>query len=67
MLSLSFHSHTTVLRVSFAQATYFGLESFGFISIMLLLRGGVSTDDITVTVHPFDQSPLSAEGKKCVS
>ena len=42
---------------------YSGLEASGFISVTLLLREGTSTDNITVTVIPSAQSPVSAEGK----
>ena len=49
--------------MQFSQANYFGLETIGIVTINLLLRGGTSTNDITVTVIPSDQSPVSAEGK----
>ena len=54
--------HTTVLRIGFNQTTFFGLEKSGFIFVTLMLSGGISTNDITVTVTPSDQSPVSAEG-----
>ena len=54
---------TIVLSVEFAQMVYSRSEASGFIPVTLLLRGGTSTNDITVTVIPSDQSPVSAEGK----
>ena len=54
---------TLVLSIEFAQTVYSGSEASGFIPVTLLLRGGTSTDDITVTVLPSDQSPVSAEGE----
>ena len=42
---------------------YSGSEASGFISVTLLLRGGTSTNDITVIVIRSDQSPISAEGR----
>ena len=59
--------HTAVLRIEFAQTSYIGVERSGFISVKLLLNGGVSASDIHVTVTSSDQSPLSAEGKRYVS
>ena len=47
--------------------TYFGSEESGVVPVTLLLGGGTSSSDITVTVTPSDQSPVSAEGKRCVS
>ena len=35
------------------------------IPVTLMLRGGISLNEITVTVIPSDQSPVSAEGKEC--
>ena len=43
--------------------SYTGSESSGLVSVTLSLRGGTSSEDITVTVTPSDQSPVSAEGK----
>ena len=53
--------------VEFGQLSTSGSEASGFINISLILRGGTSANDITVTVTPSDQSPVSAEGKCCVS
>ena len=57
----------TVLMVQFSQSTFPGSESLGKVPVTLLLEGGTSNSDINVTVIPSDQSPLSAEGKRCVS
>ena len=46
--------------------SYSGLEISGNIFVTLSLRGGTSINDISVTVMPSDQSPVSAEGKKSV-
>lgn len=54
---------TTVLRVEFSQMNYTGSERLGLLSVTLLLKGGDSADDITVTVTLSDQSPVSAEGE----
>ena len=52
-----------MLSIDFAQMVYSGSEASGFIPVTLLLRGGTSSNDITVIVIPSDQSPVSAEGK----
>ena len=57
------YPYTVVLSVEFDQMIYSGSEASGFIPVTLLLRGGTSTDYITVTVTPSDQSPVSAKGK----
>ena len=52
--------------MEFAQTSYSGLERYGYISVRLLLRGSNNlVHNITVTVAPTDQSPVSAEGKRC--
>ena len=53
--------------VEFSQNVFTGSESSGIVPVTLLLRGGTADRDIFVTVTPSDQSPVSAEGKKCVS
>ena len=58
-----FYSHTIVLSVDFAQMSYTGSESSGLVPVILILRGGISSENITLTVTPSDQSPVSAEGK----
>ena len=63
------HSLTVVLTVEFSQATFLGFEDSGFISVTLLLGRGTSSNDITVTVIPYDLSPglHTAEGKRRLS
>ena len=56
-----------VLMVQFSQPNYTTSESSGVVPVTLMLEGGTSDSDISVTVIPSDQSPLSAEGKRCVS
>jgi len=53
--------------VTFSQSVYPGTELLGRVPVTLILEGGTSDSDITVVVTPSDRSPLSAEGKKCVS
>ena len=68
--SSGIHSHYTVLSyiveliVDFAESIYFGREASGYVTVTLLLNGGISTDDIIITVMSSEQSPLSAEGKR---
>ena len=57
------HCCTAVLRIEFSQMNYTGSEGSRLLSVMLLLTGGSSADDITVTVTPSDQSPVSAKGE----
>ena len=52
--------------MEFTQNVFTANESSGVITVTLLLRGGSSSNAISVTVIPSDQSPLSAEGKRCV-
>ena len=59
--------YIAVLMVKFSQHVYPGTESLGKVPVTLLLEGGTSDSNISVTVTPSDQSPLSAEGKRCVS
>jgi len=66
-IKLHCNSDIVVLTVQFSQSTFSGSEESGSISVTLLLEEGTSTTDITVTVIPFDQTPVSAEGKRCVS
>ena len=63
---LPFHQHTE-LTVQFSQNVFTGSEFSGIVPVTILLRGGTADRDISVTVTPSDQSPLSAEGKRCVS
>lgn len=55
------------LTVQFSSPDYTNSELSGNILVTLLLEGGTSSSNITVTVVPSDQSPVSAEGKRCVS
>ena len=55
------------LTVQFSKRTYTSSERSGIIPVTLLLKGGISSNKITVIVMLSDQSPLSAEGKKCLS
>ena len=50
------------LTVQFSHDAYTGMERSGIISVTLLLGGGTSSNEITVTITPSDQLPLSAEG-----
>ena len=59
--------HYTVLTVEFSQNMFTGPESSGNIAVTLSLGRGTADRDISVTVTPSDQTPLSAEGKRCVS
>ena len=54
------------ITVEFSQPNYNVTESSGDLTVTLLLTKGVSDNDTTVTVTPSDQSPVSAEGKRCV-
>ena len=58
------HFNTIDLTATFSQTTYSGLEDSGVISVTLLLEGGTSSSDISLTVTPSDQSPVSAQGKE---
>ena len=58
------HFITVVILVQFSNTTYSGSEESGVVPVTLLLEGGASPFAITVTVMPFNQSPISAEGKK---
>ena len=51
--------------MEFAQSSYTGGEKSGVITVMLVLKGGSSDDNISVTVTPSNQSPVSAEGMLC--
>ncbi|XP_065910088.1 uncharacterized protein [Dysidea avara] len=50
------------LTVQFSQSKFMGSESSTNMTIALVLGGGTSSSDITITVIPSEQSPLSAEG-----
>ena len=55
-----------MLMVEFASGQFTGLESSGFIEVIVRVTGGVSSSPITVTVTPSEQSPVSAMGKLCI-
>ena len=55
-----------MLTVQFSKSTFSGMETSGIVPVTLLLGGGTSASNITVTVIPLDQSPVSAQGKICV-
>ena len=59
--------HSTVLMVGFSDNVFNGSESSGRILVRLLLSGGTSATPVSVIVTPSDQSPVSAQGKRCVS
>ena len=59
-----FYCYSLVLSVGFDQETYIGSETSGVMIITLSLSGGTSTNDISVTVIPSEQSSVSAEGKE---
>ena len=54
-------SLTVVLRIQFSQTAYSGSETSGSVNVMLILRGGYSTTNVTVIVMLSD---ISAEGKR---
>ena len=60
-LTMHFYYFATVLMVQFSQTAYSGSETSGNVRVMLLLRGGTSTSDITVTVMLSD---ISAKGRR---
>ena len=49
--------------MEFSSQEFASYEHSGVISVTLVLKGGVSDDNISVTVIPSDQSPVSAQGK----
>jgi len=55
------------LTVQFSQNVFTGSEVSGIVPVSLLLGGGTSARPISVIVTPSDQSPVSAQGKICVS
>ena len=58
---------TAELSVEFSQSSFTGPESSGSVVVSLLLGRGTADRDISVIVTPSDQSPVSAQGKRCVS
>ena len=59
------HLHTA-LTVRFSSSNFTASESSGSIPVTLLLEGGTSSSDISVTMVPSDQSPVSAQGESPV-
>ena len=57
----------TELEVEFSLPNFVGIEATGIVPVTLLLKGGASASNISVIVLPSDQSPVSAEGKRCIS
>ena len=53
-----------VLKVEFASPQFVGLESSGFIEVVVRIIDGLSETPITVTVTPSVQSPVSAMGRQ---
>ena len=49
--------------VEFTSGQFTGSESSGFIEVVVRITGGTSSDPITVTVTPSQQSPVSALGE----
>ena len=67
VLHILFIFITIELTVQFSKDTYTGSERSGIIPVTLMLKGGISLNTIIVIVTLSDQSPVSAEGKKCLS
>ena len=61
MCEYAFYSLTVVLMVQFSQTNYSGSETSGAVHVMLLLRGGTLTSNITVTLVLSD---ISAKGRR---
>ena len=55
----------TVLLLDFTLERYIVMESQGYITIGVMLSGGIATSSITVLVTPTEQSPISARGRSC--
>ena len=64
--NISYNYFHTALKVEFSKASYNGSESSGNITVTLLLKGGTTAINITVTVTPSNLLPPSAKGKSCV-
>jgi len=46
---------------------FIGPELSGRVPVTLSLGGGISAGPISVAVTPSDQSPVSAQGRRCMS
>ena len=67
VLNNVWHIWLLVLSVGFARGQFTGSESSEFIEVVVrIITGGTSTTPITVTVTPFEQSPVSAMGNASV-
>ena len=56
-----------MMSVYFDNPVFTGSESSGKVTLsMTLLRNTVMNGEITVVVIPSEQSPLSAQGKRCI-
>lgn len=55
--------HTCVaIKIDFSRKVYYAVESRGYVVIEILSLGWMSTNPITLTVIPIEQSPISAAG-----
>ena len=63
LLRIHFIAFLSVLIVQFSKYTFSGSEASGTVAVTLVLEGGTSASPIIITVAPFDQSPVSAQGK----
>ena len=52
-----------MLAVGFASGQFTGSKSSRFIEVVVRITGGTSSNPITVTVTPTEQSPVSAMGE----
>ena len=59
--------YVIVLTVQFSQNMFIGPELSGRVPVTLSLGGGISAGPISVAVTPSDQSPVSAQGRRCMS
>ena len=56
-----------LMAVYFNNPVFTGSESSGKVTVsMTLVRSTIMNDEITVVVIPSEQSPLSAQGKRCI-
>ena len=55
--------YIVVLTVQFSRREYTGSEGNGFLSVVVDLSGGISSDPFNVTVNPSELVPPRAVGK----
>ena len=56
-----------MMAVYFDNPIFTGSESSGKVTLsMTLVRNTIMNGEITVVVIPSEQSPLSAQGKRCI-